>query len=236
VGAYMIAFSSIVSFKDLILKPVHQPFKTCSICLKTTDSLAVLSCAGCLYPYDNQHSFLHFDYFEYLQYSAVNSIKAHNFFMQNSALNPCVFCGSDAVLQDKLISLYERYYPADNNASAKYKDTLRAEAFFIGCTGCTFATEYLFLYQFYGFYDYLTEAWNSGKSRLNLIRYSDLRLPDWAINYQLLKTLKKYAADYQERFSPQLSLFSDVPKPASLSKRQAAAIALQNMCELYAAY
>ena len=232
----MITLSSIVSFKDLILKPVHQPLKTCPICLKTTESLVAVSCAGCLYPYDNQHTFLPFYYFEYLQYSAVNSVKAHDFFIQNAALNPCLFCGADAVLQDKLISMYERYYPADNNTSAKYKDTLRAEAFFIGCTGCTFATEYLFLYQFYGFYDYLIDAWNSGKSRLNLIRYSDLRLPDWAINYQLLKTLKKYAADYQEKFNPQFSLFPDLSIPAPLSKRQAAAIALQNMSNLYAAY
>jgi hypothetical protein len=237
VGAYMITFSPIFKSQDLILKSVPQLAKTCAICLKPADSFLAVSCADCLYPYDNQQFFSAFDYFEYLQYSAVSSIKAHDFFIKTAVLNPCAFCGADAVLQDKSFSIYERYYPAFEKEPVKYKDTLRTEVFYLGCTGCIFETEYLFLYQFYAFYQYLIEAWNDGKSRLPLIKYSDLRLPDWSMNYQLLKTIKKYAVDYQEKFNPQQSLFPDLPPVTEpLTKRQRAAIALQNMHSLYARY
>jgi hypothetical protein len=216
----MITIPPITNPKELVLKTIAQPIKTCAICLKPADCITASFCAGCLYPYNNQQAFSPFDYFDYLQYSEVNSIKAQEFFIKTAVLNPCTFCGGDALFQkNSLVSIYERYYPAFENTPVKYKDTLRSEVFYIGCNGCTFATEYLYLYQFYAFYGYLIEAWNNGESRLQLIKYCDLRLPDWAINYQLLKTLKKYAAQYLQNL--QQSLFT----PAQLlSKQQRAGI------------
>lgn len=235
----MITFNPLVDYKNLVLKTIPQPFKTCALCLKPADSITSSFCAGCLYPYNNQQAFSQFDYFDYLQYSSVNPIKAQELFIKTAVLNPCTFCGGEAVFQNTLFLIYDRYYPAFENTPATYKDTLRTEAFYIGCNGCTFATEYLFLYQFYGFYEYLSEAWNNGNSRLQLIKYRDLRLPDWSVNYQLLKMLKKYAAEYQEKFNSQLSLFPEsqpIKKPKSISKKQRAAVALSTMHDLYVLY
>ncbi len=229
----MISLPPVVAHKDLVLKKISQPIKSCAICFKPPHSLNASSCADCLYPYDNQQFFSAFDYFDYLEYQAVNSSKARNFFINNADLKPCAFCGGDSVLQSKSISIYDRYYPAEKNECPKYKDSLSVELFYLTCTGCTFSTEYLYLYEFYVFYHALINAWNNGKSRLPLIKYSDLRLPEWSINFQLLKTVKKYAAEYQEKFSPQQSLFDD---PPPLSKQQQAAVTLANMLNLYALY
>lgn len=226
----MINLPPVVDYHDFILKKIPEFSKSCTLCFKPPHSFNASSCADCLYPYDNQQFFSAFDYFDYLQYQAVNSNKARDFFISNAVLNPCAFCGGDSILQSKSISLYHRYYPAEKNQRPKYKDSLSLELFYLTCTGCTFSTPYLYLYEFYAFYHALIDAWNNGKSRLPLIKYADLRLPDWSINYQLLKTIKKHAAEYQQKFKPQQSLFDD---PAPLTKQQRAAIALENMHQFY---
>ncbi len=181
-------------------------------------------CLDCLYPYDNHQALIHFDYDDYRRYSQVNLDKALAHFLANSILNTCVFCGAAPVLQFKLVYLYDRYQ-AD-----KFIGSLVPFAFYVSCTGCTLATPLLYLYQFYAYFSLLIDAWNVGESRLPLIKYIDLRLPEWSINYQLLKAIKKYASEYQQRFKSQQSLFDD---PAPLSKRQRAAQVLETMVDLW---
>ena len=218
----MITFSPLDESKNLILKKIVHPF-WCALCLKSPDSEAVEFCPSCRYPYDNNQSLFLFDYEQYSQYRHVNSLKAQSFFSANAVLNGCSFCGGDAVLQTKTIALYERYKP-----DGFFNDSITLEAFYLICTGCTFSTPLLWLYEFYAAYWSLIDAWNMGKSRLSLIKYTDLRLPDWAINFRLLDRIKKYARQYEQRFQPQNDLFS----PATLTYQQRAVVAFQNINHL----
>jgi hypothetical protein len=213
----MITFPSFSS-NSLILKPI-APYKFCALCLKEP-VLDSERCPDCLYPYDNYQALVYFDYDDYRRYSSVIFEKALAHFSANSFLNACVFCGATPVLQFRTVHLYD-LYQAD-----RFIDSIVPFALYVSCTGCTLATPLLYLYQFYAYFPLLVDAWNAGESRFSPIKYVDLRLPDWSINYQLLKTIKKYALQYQQNFKPQHDLFF------LLTKQQRAAIALNNIQNL----
>ncbi len=210
----MITFPAF-SANSLILKPI-APYRVCALCLKQPVSDSE-RCPDCLYRYDNYQPLVYFDYYDYLRYSSVIFEKALAHFSANALLNACVFCGAAPVLQFRSVHLYDRY-----NAD-KFVDSLSPYALYVSCTGCTLETPLLYLYQFYAYFPLLVDAWNAGESRFSPIKYVDLRLPDWSINYQLLKTIKKYADDYRQKFKSQHDLFSEP------TLQQRAAISLNNI-------
>ncbi len=218
----MIKLKPLVNSCELVLKPVLPlPYKSCPICLKHVETSAS-SCAVCFYPFNNRQFFSTFDIEDYHRYSFIDSGKAHAYFAKNALLNPCSFCGSSYILSHETLHILDRSYPAHHELSNQFKDSIRCEVFYLSCSGCTFSSPYLYLYEFYIAYQFLIDAWFELNSRLPLIKYSELRLPEWSINNALLKKLKRYAADYLKNHTPQQSLF-DVSRSDILG----------NMAEMY---
>ncbi len=210
----MIKFRPVVNQKDLILQKRQSLLgKYCLVCCEEIPATSINElCPHCGYPYEKFAECLGYDYSDHLQFFNVNLTKALDLFNRNYLwqLNPCAFCGADAVLLDKRIALYDRYYPDVNDLTkaGEFKDTLYSDVLYLSCTGCTFSTPYLHLYQFHFYRDWLSEAWDTAQSRLPLIKYIELWLPDWSLNNFILKRIKAYVAAYQERFKPQQDLFA----------------------------
>jgi len=206
----MIKLHSTPASELILQKRPPLQYKHCMVCCERVPITAINElCPSCGYPYQKFDSCLSYLYSEHLKYFKVGLTEVVELFNTKylSLLNPCAFCGSDALLDSQCIQLFDRYYPDDSGKAGEFKDTLSSHVLFLHCTGCTFSTPYLYLYQFYAFYDWLIEAWDMGQSRLPVVKYVELDLPEWSLNNFILKGIKKYAAQYQEKFKPQQDIF-----------------------------